>query len=57
MTAPRPGGSSPLELNYPDPRPPDLDLAAIIGRGRRIRHAAGSPSSGWCWPLARRSQA
>ena len=38
MTAPQPGRACPVDLRYPDPRPPDLDLAAIIGRGRRIRH-------------------
>ncbi len=38
MTAPQPGRACPVDLHYPDPQPPDLDLAAIIGRGRRIRH-------------------
>lgn len=38
MTAPQPGRACPVDLHYPDPRPPDLDLAAIISRGRRIRH-------------------
>lgn len=38
MTTPQPGRACPVDLHYPDPRPPDLDLAAIIGRGRRIRY-------------------
>jgi hypothetical protein len=38
MTTPQPGRACPVDLDYPDPQPPDLDLAAIIGRGRRIRH-------------------
>lgn len=38
MTTPHPGQSSPVDLHYPEPRPTDLDLAAIVGRGRRIRH-------------------
>jgi hypothetical protein len=37
MTAPEPGRSCPVDLHYPDPQPPNLDLAAIIGSGRRIR--------------------
>ena len=37
MTAPQPGRACPLNLHYPDPQPPSLDLAAVIGRGRRIR--------------------
>jgi len=38
MTTPQPGRALPVDLHYPDPQPPDLDLAAIIGQGRRIRH-------------------
>ena len=38
MTAPQPGRACPVDLHYPDPQPPNLDLAAITGRGRRIRH-------------------
>jgi hypothetical protein len=38
MTAPQPGRACPVDLHYPDPQPPSLDLAAVIGRGRRIRH-------------------
>jgi hypothetical protein len=38
MTTPQPGRACPVNLNYPDPQPPDLDLAVIIGHGRRIRH-------------------
>ncbi len=38
MTSPRPGRACPVDLHYPDPQPPGLDLTAIIGRGRRIRH-------------------
>jgi hypothetical protein len=38
MTTPQPGRACPVDLHYPDPQPPDLDLAAIIGHGRRIRH-------------------
>ena len=38
MNAPQPGRTCPVDLHYPDPQPPDLDMAAIIGRGRRIRH-------------------
>ncbi|MGH3287724.1 MAG: hypothetical protein ACRDPD_24005 [Streptosporangiaceae bacterium] len=38
MNTPQPGRACPVDPHYPDPRPPDLDLAAIIGRGRRIRH-------------------
>ena len=38
MTAPQPGRACPVNLNYPDPQPPNLDLAVIIGHGRRIRH-------------------
>lgn len=38
MTTPQPGRACPVDLNYLDPQPPDLDLAAIIGQGRRIRH-------------------
>jgi hypothetical protein len=38
MTAPQPGHACPVDLHYPDPQPPSLDLAAVIGRGRRIRH-------------------
>lgn len=37
MTAPQPGRACPVDLDYPDPQPPSLDLAAVIGRGRRIR--------------------
>jgi hypothetical protein len=37
MTAPQPGRACPVNLNYPDPQPPSLDLAAVIGAGRRIR--------------------
>lgn len=37
MTVPQPGRGCPVNLNYPDPQPPSLDLAAIIGTGRRIR--------------------
>ena len=38
MNTPQPGRACPVDLNYPDPQPPSLDMAAIIGRGRRIRH-------------------
>ena len=38
MTTPQPGRGCPVDLHYPDPQPPNLDLAAIIGQGRRIRH-------------------
>jgi hypothetical protein len=38
MTTPQPRPACPVDLRYPDPQPPSLDLAAIIGRGRRIRH-------------------
>jgi hypothetical protein len=38
MTAPQPDRGCPVNLNYPDPQPPSLDLAAIIGHGRQIRH-------------------
>jgi hypothetical protein len=38
MTAPQHGRACPVDLHYPDPQPPNLDMAAIIGRGRRIRH-------------------
>jgi hypothetical protein len=37
MTTPQPGRACPVDLHYPEPRPPDLDVAAIIGHGRRIR--------------------
>ncbi len=37
MNTPQPGRACPVDLHYPDPRPPSLDLAAVIGRGRRIR--------------------
>lgn len=37
MSASQPGSACPVNLNYPDPQPPSLDLAAVIGRGRRIR--------------------
>jgi hypothetical protein len=38
MNTPQPGRVCPVDLHYPDPQPPNLDMAAIIGRGRRIRH-------------------
>jgi hypothetical protein len=38
MTTPQPDRACPVNLHYPDPQPPNLDLAAIIGHGRRIRH-------------------
>jgi hypothetical protein len=38
MTTPQPGRACPVDLHYPDPQPPGLDLASIIGHGRRIRH-------------------
>jgi hypothetical protein len=38
MTAPEPGRACPVDLHYADPQPRNLDLAAIIGHGRRIRH-------------------
>ncbi len=38
MNTPQPGRACPVDLDYPDPQPPNLDMAAIIGRGRRIRH-------------------
>ena len=38
MNTPQPGRACPVDLHYPDPQPPNLDMAAIIGRGRRIRH-------------------
>jgi hypothetical protein len=37
MTTPQRGPACPVDLHYPDPRPPNLDLAAIIGHGGRIR--------------------
>jgi hypothetical protein len=37
MTTPLPGRACPVDLHYPDPQPPNLDLATIIGHGRRIR--------------------
>lgn len=37
MTTPQPGPACPVDLHYADPQPPSLDLAAILGRGRRIR--------------------
>jgi len=37
MTAPHPGPACPVDLHYADPLPPNLNLAAIIGHGRRIR--------------------
>jgi hypothetical protein len=37
MTSPQPSRACPVDLHYPEPQPPDLDLAAIIGHGRRIR--------------------
>jgi hypothetical protein len=37
MTAPQPGRACPVNLNYSEPQPPSLDLAAVISRGRRIR--------------------
>jgi hypothetical protein len=37
MTTPQSRPACPVDLRYPDPQPPNLDLAAIIGRGRRIR--------------------
>jgi hypothetical protein len=37
MTTPPSGRACPVDLHYPDPQPPSLDLAAITGRGRRIR--------------------
>jgi hypothetical protein len=37
MTTPQPGRACPVDLHYPDPQPPNLDLAAIIGHGGRIR--------------------
>ncbi len=37
MTAPQPGRGCPVNLNYADPQPPSLDLAAVMARGRRIR--------------------
>ena len=37
MTTPQPRPACPVDLRYPDPQPPNLDLSAIIGRGRRIR--------------------
>jgi hypothetical protein len=37
MTTPQPRRACPVDLHYPDPQPAQLDLAAIIGRGRRIR--------------------
>jgi hypothetical protein len=37
MTTPQPRRACPVDLHYPDPQPPSLDLAAIIGHGRRIR--------------------
>ena len=38
MNTPQPGRVCPVDLHYPDPQPPSLDMAAIVGRGRRIRH-------------------
>jgi hypothetical protein len=38
MTTPQPGRACPVDLHYPDTQPPDLDLAAIVSHGRRIRH-------------------
>jgi hypothetical protein len=38
MTTPQPRRACPVDLHYPDPQPPYLDLAAIMGHGRRIRH-------------------
>ena len=38
MNTPQPDRACPVDLHYPDPQPPNLDMAAIIGRGRRIRH-------------------
>lgn len=37
MSAARPGRDCPVDLHYPEPRPPALDVGAIVGRGRRIR--------------------
>jgi len=37
MTTPQPRPACPVDLRYPDPQPTSLDLAAIIGHGRRIR--------------------
>lgn len=37
MTAPDPGRVCPVDLHYADPQPRNLDLAAIVGHGRRIR--------------------
>jgi hypothetical protein len=37
MTAPEPGRACPVDLHYAEPQPRSLDLAAIIGHGRRIR--------------------
>jgi hypothetical protein len=38
MITPQPRRACPVDLHYPDPQPPDLDLAAIISRGGRVRH-------------------
>jgi hypothetical protein len=37
MTAPEPGRACPVDLHYAEPQPRSLDLAAIIGHGKRIR--------------------
>jgi hypothetical protein len=37
MTTPQPGRACPVDLRYLEPQPPNLDLPAIIGHGRRIR--------------------
>ena len=37
MTTPQPGHACPVDLHYPDQQPPNLDMGAIIERGRRIR--------------------
>ena len=46
MNTPQPGRACPVDLHYPDPQPPNLDMTAIIGRGRRIRHRRRLPSMG-----------
>jgi hypothetical protein len=37
VTTPQPGHAVPVDLHYPEPQPPGLDLRTIIGNGRRIR--------------------
>jgi hypothetical protein len=37
MTTSQPSRACPVDLHYPEPKLPNLDLAAIIGRGGRIR--------------------